>query len=798
MKEACSIESRISEQLDKSPFYFRPLCLWVSVFLMTLAAFLLWKWVGFFLLLPWAAYSAFCFVKARSAAAVLPWLLLSALLAAFAVYGVYFGLRSDTRALLAETERLREEYEAEKDESDTPFTGDVIELRAVVVNEYYCETYGSAYEVKLIEGNGKRIFGRATLEADEPLELLPYETVECDARISAPDKAVTLSDRMYAVSSDVMFKAEVLDSYTSSRESCKGFFYLAYSIRERLIDRMEKKLAPGASVFAAAVLFGDTDGLSDRLNRDVAALGISHLLAVSGSHLAVISAVLSFLLTKLKTGKRWKTVTVVLLVLFYSALCGFSPSVARSAVMLAFSAAVSLCGYRSDGLTALFFSVGAICMLDPLMILDAGLLLSYFATLGLLLVSETALYQRLAKPDSPSAVVRFLFRTLAGVLITVAAILMTLPVSALFFEEMSVAAVAVNIIAMPCINLALIVAAVLCAVSGIPFIGTAAAWCFTLLYRIVTDGAAFLAEKLPTTASLAYPFVPYLFILCAGIYLFFRLNGERRRLMAFVPLVTFVVAFAIVGTACEVVGKNKTELVFAAEGRNEAFVIVSGGRALICDASDGSKSVSMHCADIAESDYYRTRIGGYMITHYHARHLNTALKLMTRHFLDALYLPEPQSEQDAEIAFSAERLAEKYKCEIIYYRRGEAFDFEDVTLTADTSGVHYSTHPAIYISIDAKEKGRVTYWSEGVTDSELIYHATEAATESGALILGAHGPGAKEATVIYSALENTDGYLAPLRKYTPLGEVGKKFIRLPSDADKEVSDYVFKLQRKKK
>ena len=277
-------EEIISAQLEKSPFYYRPLCLWTGVFLCTLVAcFLPGAW-SLFLFVPLAARAAFCFWRARSPRVVLPWLILSAAVAAFAVFGIYTLSRSGARAMLEDYSEAEEAVtDTEEKAEGYDESGALLTVR--VISEYYCEVYGSAYYVELIEADGVSLNGHAVLEATEGLYLVPFDTVTCRAKLSEYETGVRITDRMYAISDDILLTAEVNGAVSVSDEAKCGFFYFVHTLREWLSERMSSRLGAGAAGFAAAVLFGDKSGLARSAERNVAAVGISHLLAHAMDHI---------------------------------------------------------------------------------------------------------------------------------------------------------------------------------------------------------------------------------------------------------------------------------------------------------------------------------------------------------------------------------------------------------------------------------------------------------------------------------------------------------------------------------
>lgn len=161
--------------------------------------------------------------------------------------------------------------------------------------------------------------------------------------------------------------------------------------RECIASLSDRRLSSDGSALLRALLLGDRTTLPDAVRRDFKTLGISHLLAVSGLHLAVLCGMLSFLLQRLRLPKKLQLPLLALFCLFFMALCGFSGSVCRAGVMYLSALAAPLFKTRGDGITGLFAGGFLILLLSPWRLFDTGLQLSFLAVLGILTLGSLLL-----------------------------------------------------------------------------------------------------------------------------------------------------------------------------------------------------------------------------------------------------------------------------------------------------------------------------------------------------------------------------------------------------------------------
>lgn len=177
---------------------------------------------------------------------------------------------------------------------------------------------------------------------------------------------------------------------------------------------------PAAGLYSALLLSFDHD-LSYVVRERVAATGLLHLLAISGSHLAVIATIAVFGLGALGVPRLAATSGTLILVGAFVALVGFPESGVRSAIMTGCVLGALLLGREAGGLRALLLAVTVMTAVNPRILLgDVGFELSALAVWGLLVIAP-ALDVRLRALPNPVGI-RSLF------VLTLAAELATLPV----------------------------------------------------------------------------------------------------------------------------------------------------------------------------------------------------------------------------------------------------------------------------------------------------------------------------------------------------------------------------------
>ncbi|OFY85538.1 MAG: hypothetical protein A3F72_10225 [Bacteroidetes bacterium RIFCSPLOWO2_12_FULL_35_15] len=139
----------------------------------------------------------------------------------------------------------------------------------------------------------------------------------------------------------------------------------------------------------AALLLGYVDKLDADIIASYSSTGALHVLSVSGLHVAIVYIVfnwLLFFLDKIKYGKIIKAITLLLLLWFYAALTGLSPSVLRSAAMFSFIIFAKTFNRHTNIYNTLAASAFFLLIINPYLIMDVGFQLSYLAVIGIVYI----------------------------------------------------------------------------------------------------------------------------------------------------------------------------------------------------------------------------------------------------------------------------------------------------------------------------------------------------------------------------------------------------------------------------
>ncbi len=226
----------------------------------------------------------------------------------------------------------------------------------------------------------------------------------------------------------------------------KGFEYYLQSYKYKLVDAVYNLLPNDVGGFIIGITFGEKDFMSKELIAQSKITGVSHILVVSGLHLAIWIGFVYAVLKKLLGVKISCYISLAFIVLFM-AFTGFTPSVVRAGVMTAFAFISRLCGEKNDSLNALGIAALILTIFDPFSVYNVGTVFSFASVFGILLMSEyirpktDTLIMRI-KSDILRRIVNYLF---SGIMVSLSVQIFTFPISVLYNIDFSFISVISNL-----------------------------------------------------------------------------------------------------------------------------------------------------------------------------------------------------------------------------------------------------------------------------------------------------------------------------------------------------------------
>jgi competence protein ComEC len=500
----------------------------------------------------------------------------------------------------------------------------------------------------------------------------------------------------------------------------------AERIRSRIAGHIDSTLQGDAAAIYRAILLGDRSMLSDSTLESFKGSGTMHVLAISGLHVTVISALLysclylifgrfEFLLLRC-TLSKWIGCLCVPFLVGYSTITGLHAPVARAIIMGSVAIGAIMVNKKKSPLSLIALAALILLLINPLQLFSASFQLSFAAIISIILIipviqpilqgtSERQVFVR-----SPAAKIRrWLF---AATLVSVAATCGTAPLLLFHFNRISTVGPAANLVIEPLICLWSLPVGII----AIPF---TLFWpeAGSLLFKMGAAGivlairAADLFNSLPFS-SIWLPSPPPWLTLFYYASLISVIGHGPSRIKWYTPsLLAFYLAVFLMLAQDRLIknGPDTFQVSFLDVGQgNTALVEYPGGRRIIIDG--GSSSISPPYAGERVIAPFLWRKGlsdvdAVIITHPDADHYN-GLEFIVRHFSPKIIWVRDMGGHDRNYRRLI-RLAEKKGVHIVVPRDGQTLPLAGTDIRCITNLMPLSGDTEDYGSGQLRNRGIV-------------------------------------------------------------------------------------------
>jgi competence protein ComEC len=244
---------------------------------------------------------------------------------------------------------------------------------------------------------------------------------------------------------------------------------------------------PSTPAIVNAIVIGDRSGLDQQLVEQFQVAGIVHVIAISGGNVAMLAVVCLAGLRVVSRSPVWPLVVTAGVVIAYGVVVGGEPSVVRAVLAASLYLVLRLVGLSPRPLNLLVVVAALSVLLSPTTVIDVGAWLSFGATWGLIVILPRLLRAADGPPDLAGIRLPVWLRT--AVLATVAAELVILPVTVVVFSRVTLAGVALNLVAIPAMAAVQMAGLALCV--------------FAPVSSMAARGAGYLADLAATTLRMS-------------------------------------------------------------------------------------------------------------------------------------------------------------------------------------------------------------------------------------------------------------------------------------------------------
>ena len=278
-----------------------------------------------------------------------------------------------------------------------------------------------------------------------------------------------------------------------TKYNTKIIYYLRKIIQERISTIKNKE-------FIQTFILGDNTLLDDDLISSFRTNGISHLFSISGMHISLFAALILYILKRLSYNNYFIYSVVILFLLSYVYLIGFSPSATRSLIMYILFSINKLLNLHISKFDLMLLVLVIILLINPFYIYNVSFQYSYLISFTLVVFSSKLKYIK-------SNILKSLY-------ISFISFLISFPICINNFFEVNFLSIIYNIFMIPLISL------IIFPLSIISFIITPISYILNIFTTIFSKLSLLLSEIRIGIISFQKPSIFIIIIYYIFIFLF--------------------------------------------------------------------------------------------------------------------------------------------------------------------------------------------------------------------------------------------------------------------------------------
>ena len=223
----------------------------------------------------------------------------------------------------------------------------------------------------------------------------------------------------------------------------------AEKVKQRRLETLAKidqtNLKKRSREFAKGIILADRTEMDQKTVRDFRDSGMMHILAISGTHMAIIFGVILLLLNFVVPPKyrRQKIIVALILIWSFAVFIDFGNSVVRSCIMISTYYTFILLQRKTDLLHSMALAGFVILILNSNQLFEVGFQLSFAAVGGIYWFNQPILKYL---PKARNKFQNFMLNVLS---ISLSAQLGTIPLVIYYFHQYSAVSIVANLVIIP-------------------------------------------------------------------------------------------------------------------------------------------------------------------------------------------------------------------------------------------------------------------------------------------------------------------------------------------------------------
>jgi competence protein ComEC len=525
--------------------------------------------------------------------------------------------------------------------------------------EYYTNLRVRAERMTLPDGAEVEVEGLVLVKADRYPQRHYGDRVRIEGLLETPPVFEEFSYQEYLARQDIYSLIQRAQITLLAENQANPLRYYLFAFKRYAQSTIARILPEPQAALLTGILLGIETGIPTDLMDDFSVTGTTHIIAISGFNMTIISAIFAGLAQRLFDKRRavWVAIAGVAV---YTIFVGASAAVVRAAVMGIFYLWACYLGRATFAPASIALAAFLMTLQDPDVLWDVGFLLSFAATIGLVLyteILEQGFERALARVTSAERAQKIVGLINEALIVTLAAQITTTPIILYYFGRLSLVTLVTNFLILP-VQAGVMIWGGIATLLGLVFLplGQIVGW-IAWVFLTYTIGMVRLTARVPfaSTPVRMEGWMVFAYYALLGVLTWYLAQPKERRselwarftsrletkVLAGASIILLVLAFFVWRSLPD----GRLHVVFLDVGQGDAIFIQtpSGKQVLV----DGGPSETVLLSQLGrQMPFWDRTLNVVVLTHPDADHITGLVPVLERYQVEVVIFREVEHSTD--------------------------------------------------------------------------------------------------------------------------------------------------------
>ena len=448
------------------------------------------------------------------------------------------------------------------------------------------------------------------------------------------------------------------------------------SFKEYIKGILKENLGEDEAELCIGLVIGDRTNLAKDIQEDFKTSNLTHMLAVSGSHFVYIILAVTYINKFLKRKRLGQILMIIVIILFMN-LTGNTGSVVRSGIMASLGIIASIIHRKSDIWNNMAIAMLIQIILNPYIIFDVGVQLSYGGVIGIVAFNKVVTNSIEQLSNKINNYIK------ESISVTISANIVIIPIMMYTFNTISLSFVISNLLAGAILGIIVLYAFALILLYMVLHNFISPLFIILNLMLKILIYIAHICSLIPF--SKIYVVTPNLIlIILFYLFLYLLVKKQKSRILSKKTIAFFTISIIILNFIYPVLTskRDNLEINFIDVGQGDSTLIRVSNKTILIDGGGSSYGETFDVGEQTLFPYLLDRgintIDYVIVSHFdsdHCQGLNFIMENMKVKNAIISSLGQESNEYDTFLS-----LAKKQNTNLIYVKKGDIIKIGDCTI----------------------------------------------------------------------------------------------------------------------